>query len=286
MSQIIDCHVHICPREVRQKRDQFLKNEPEFAAIYQDPRAKLITASELIESMDQERVATSVVFGFPWRQEKNFRLNNDYVLDAAKRFPGRLLPFCCLDPTHSLAIQEVKHCLEQGARGVGELAFYKQGLDQEAIAAVTPIAARLQEAGLPILLHTNEPVGHSYPGKSPMTLTQLYSLIRSLPKNRFILAHGGGGLPFYGYLKKEVRDVLKNCYFDTAAFPFLYRPTVLKAMAGGVGADKLLFGSDFPLLSPSRYYQEFARSGLSHAEQQGLLGKNLSSIFSDIQRIV
>ncbi|MFW6055263.1 MAG: amidohydrolase, partial [Thermodesulfobacteriota bacterium] len=93
MTPIIDCHVHICPAEVRQNREQFLEGEPEFAAIYKDPRATLIGASELIQSMDAEQVAQSVVFGFPWRKEANFRLNNDYVLDAARRFSGRLIPF-------------------------------------------------------------------------------------------------------------------------------------------------------------------------------------------------
>ncbi|MCF8038166.1 MAG: amidohydrolase [Desulfohalobiaceae bacterium] len=280
MTPIIDCHVHICPGEVRQNREKFLEGEPEFSAIYSDPRAVLIGASELIESMDAEQVAQSVVFGFPWRKKENFRLNNDYVLDAARRFSGRLIPFCCLDPTHPQALKEVKRCLAGGARGVGELAFYEQGLGPAALSALSPLAACLAEADLPVLLHTNEPVGHAYPGKSPMSLNQIYNLIKAHPTVKWILAHGGGGLPFFGYLKKEVRDVLANCWFDTAAFPFLYRPEALACLAGGVGPDKLLFGTDFPLLPPSRYYRDFARSGLSRQELQGLYGNNISKILT------
>lgn len=275
----IDVHVHICPPEIRLDREPYLQEEPEFAAIYRDPAARLAGASELIAAMDAQGVSRSVVFGFPWRQEDNFRLNNDYVLEAAKRFPGRLIPFCCLDAGHPRASAEIERCLAAGARGVGELAFYEQGLDATVRNALTPVADLCRTHDIPILLHTNEPIGHAYPGKSPMTLFQLYSLIRDLPRIKWILAHGGGGLPFFGFLKKEVPAVLANCWIDTAAFPFLYRPEVLPALIRALGPDKLLLGTDYPLLPPSRYEQEFAQSGLSDAQLEGLFKNNAASLF-------
>ncbi len=279
MQPKFDVHVHICPPEIRLDREPYLQEEPEFAAIYRDPAARLAGASELIADMDAQDVTRSVVFGFPWRQADNFRLNNDYVLEAARRFPGRLIPFCCLDAGHPRASAEVERCLSAGARGIGELAFYERDLDETAHKALTPLAAVCRSAEVPILLHTNEPIGHPYPGKSPMTLPRLYSLIRDLPKAKWILAHGGGGLPFFGFLKKEVRDTLARCWFDTAAFPFLYRPEVLPVLARAVGPEKLLLGSDYPLLPPSRYVREFAQSGLNDAELEGLFWNNAADLF-------
>ncbi len=279
MQPKFDVHVHICPPEVRLDRKPFLQDEPEFAAIYQNPEARLVGASELIASMDKEGVQRSVVFGFPWRQTDHYRLNNDYVLKAAQRFPGRLIPFCSLDAAQPRASAEAERCLTAGARGIGELAFYEGGLDQRACTALSPLADLCAAADVPILLHTNEPIGRLYPGKSPMTLPQLYSLIQSFPKTKWILAHGGGGLPFFGFLKKEVRDALARCWFDTAAFPFLYRPEVLPALARAVGPEKLLFGSDYPLLPPSRYVREFAQSGLNDAELEGLFWNNAADLF-------
>jgi hypothetical protein len=162
---------------------------------------------------------------------------------------------------------------------VGELAFYGTDLDEAALERLAAIAAVASGADKPILLHTNEPVGHAYPGKAPMTLRQLYALIRLCPDTRWILAHLGGGLPFFGFMKKEVRKTLSNCWFDTAAMPFLYRPEVLQAMARAVGIDKLLLGTDFPLLPPSRYFKEFTASGLSDEEVQAICGDNARRLF-------
>ena len=54
-----------------------------------------------------------------------------------------------------------------------------------------------RENDCPVLIHTNEPVGHIYPGKTPNTLKQIYDMIAAFPDNRIILAHWGGGLFFY-----------------------------------------------------------------------------------------
>ncbi|MFO7876726.1 MAG: amidohydrolase family protein [Desulfovermiculus sp.] len=275
---IIDAHVHICPPEVRNKREDYLPNEPEFAAIYKDPRAKLVGAVELIQTMDDQGVDKAVVFGFPWRHEANFRLNNDYVLEATARFPDRLIPFCCFDVTHPGALQETERCLLTGARGVGELAFYSAGIDEEARKALIPLAKLCAEAKALVSLHTNEPIGHAYPGKSPMTLSQLYALLQATPNTRWLLAHLGGGLPFYAFLKKEVQKTLANVWFDTAAMPFLYRPQALPAMAEAVGLDKLLLGTDFPLLPPKRYFRELENSRLDQNELGAVLGLNAAKL--------
>ena len=275
---IIDAHVHICPPEVRNNREAYLPDEPEFAAIYKDPKAKLVGADELIQTMDEQGVDRSVVFGFPWRKEENFRQNNDYVVDAAARYPDRLVPLACFDATHHKASQETKRCLQAGVLGIGELAFYAAGIDEEARKALIPLAKLCAEAKALVSLHTNEPIGHAYPGKSPMTLSQLYVLLQATPNTRWILAHLGGGLPFYAYLKKEVREVLANVWFDTAAMPFLYRPQALGAMAEAVGLDKLLLGTDFPLLPPKRYFRELADSGLDKDGQGAVLGQNAAKL--------
>jgi predicted TIM-barrel fold metal-dependent hydrolase len=64
-------------------------------------------------------------------------------------------------------------------------------------------------------------------------------------------AHWGGGLPFYA-LMPEVRQALTDAYFDTAATPFLYEPAVYRRGVDLVGAEHILFGSDFPLIEQGR----------------------------------
>ncbi len=278
---IIDVHVHVAPEEVRENRERFLEGEPEFSLIYSDPRARLVGGEEVIEQMDRDGVDVSVIFGFPWRREETFRLNNDYVIEMASRFKGRLIPFCCLDFRNKNALKEVDRCFSLGAKGVGELALYSSDITGGAREELLKVARLCREADVPILLHTNEPVGHHYPGKSPMTLRALYELIKESPESRWILAHMGGGLPFFAYLKRECEEVLRNVYFDIAAMPFLYKPVALKVMMEAVGSDRFLLGTDFPLLPPSRYYRELGQSPLSEEEKALVLGKNANKLFRE-----
>ena len=49
--------------------------------------------------------------------------------------------------------------------------------------------------------------------------------------------------------------------------------------AGLIGADKILFGSDFPLLAPARYFAEMRHSGLKPDAIAAICGGNAASLF-------
>ena len=162
---------------------------------------------------------------------------------------------------------------------MGELAVYEGGFSVDALPGLGEVMDVCLEKDAPLLLHTNEPVGHAYPGKTPMRLADLYTFLKAFPRNRIILAHWGGGLFFYGLMKKEVRDVLKNVWFDTAASPFLYTPQVYRIAAEIAGADRILFGSDYPLIRPKRYLDEMRDSGLPREDMDRIVGGNAAALF-------
>jgi predicted TIM-barrel fold metal-dependent hydrolase len=137
-----------------------------------------------------------------------------------------------------------------------------------------------KEKDLPVMIHTNEPVGHRYPGKSENTLAQIYDIIKRFPDNKIVLAHWGGGIFFYGLLKKEVQEALKNIWLDTAASPFLYDPAIYRHAIDIVGVEKILFGTDFPLIKPARYFKEFEAAGLTQAEMNAVCGENARKLIS------
>jgi len=277
---IIDIHTHAFPSAIRQSRQDFFHDEPAFELLYASPKSLLVGAAETIAMMDAQGVDKSVIFGFPWRTADTFKRNNDYILEAVTRYPDRLIGFCCLDPMHPDAPAEVERCLKSGLSGVGELAFYTSGIDDKCLASLDPIMHLANTYNCPVMLHTNEPVGHYYPGKSPNTLLQIYTLIQRFNRNRIILAHWGGGLFFFTLLKKEVRDTLANVWFDTAASPYLYQPDIYRLALQTAGAGKVLLGSDFPLLKPQRYFKEMTQAGLSAAQQKAICGVNAAKMLS------
>lgn len=266
---IVDAHTHIFPPQVVEDRQRFLEGEPAFAAIYADPKAPMVTAEGLVAAMDRDGVDVSWALGFPWVREENARLHNDYLAQVMREYPDRLRCLGCVHPPAGWARGEAERCLGLGLAGLGELAFYDSDLDLDSLA---PFCRLCAEADRPLLLHTNEPVGHRYPGKAPMTLAALYALIKENPDTRFVLAHMGAGLFFYGLLKKEVREVLAKVWLDTAAAPFLYRPRTYALAVEILGAEKVLLGSDYPLLPVSRYRRELDQAGLTPGELELVLG--------------
>lgn len=277
---IIDIHAHIFPEKIRDHREDFFSSEPAFKLLYESPAAELIGVDELIAVMDEQNVDTSVVFGFPWISSDTFRLNNDYIIDAVQRYPERLIGFGCFDLNSPDAAAETARCFDAGLAGIGELAFYQSGIDDDALRKMEPVMALCEEKDLPVLIHTNEPVGHAYPGKTPITISQIYNLARRYPENKIILAHWGGGIFFYNLLKKDAKDVLKNVWYDTAASPYLYDPEVYKAAIELTGVEKILFGSDYPLLKPSRYYKEVEKAGVSKEESDKIFGGNAAALLN------
>jgi hypothetical protein len=140
-----------------------------------------------------------------------------------------------------------------------------------------PILNRMEREGIPLLIHTNETIGHSYPGKGRTPLERFYEMILSFPTLPIILAHWGGGFPFYE-LMPEVAKVMTHVYYDTAASPFLYSKKIYAIASEIVGVEKILFGTDFPLISPRRYYKELEGSGLSKQDREKILGLNFSRL--------
>ncbi len=271
---IIDCHTHIFPKPVRDGRETYFPTEPAFKLLYESPKSRLVGAADLIASMDEAGVSVSVIFGFPWEDLETSRRNNDYVIEAVSRFPGRLVGFACFDVMSPGAADEAARCLEAGLSGVGELAFYRSGIDEAALDRLAPVMEICRRANRPVMIHTNEPVGHIYPGKTPLTPGQIYGLARRFPKNRIILAHWGGGIFFFNLMKREVKERLANIYYDTAASPYLYDLEIYPLALQLAGEDRVLFGSDYPLIRPGRYLEDMEKAGLTPAQKAAIRGRN------------
>ncbi len=275
---IIDFHTHIFPKAIRDNREKYFPSEPAFKLLYDSPKSKLVGAKEIVAAMDAQGVDRSVVFGFPWKDSATFKLQNDYVMEVVTRYPDRLVGLCCFDPFNRKAVSEARRCLEGGLSGIGEIAFYQSGIDDTALNMLTPLMEICLDKDLLFLIHTNEPVGHLYPGKTPNTLKQIYNLVTRFSENKIVLAHWGGGIFFFNLLKKEVKERLKNVYFDTAASPFLYDPEIYRYAVEIAGLDKILFGSDFPLLTPARYFKELENAGLTQTQMDAISGLNAAKL--------
>jgi hypothetical protein len=275
---IIDFHTHIFPPRVKERREEFLRRDATFAEMYSSAKAKIATADDLMRSMDQSGVDVSVALGFAWNSHDLCVLHNDYLLEAAAASGGRIVPFCTVNPACEEAEQEVIRCARAGAPGLGELRPDSQGWDLNGDPGES-LASVAERHGLLLLFHVSEPVGRNYPGKAGGGLTAFFEFASRHPELRIVGAHLAGGLPFFAPMP-EVRQAFNHVYVDTAAQRLLYDHRAYDQMVRLIGAERILLGSDYPLVSQARQIEE-VRSGIFRTDDLRLvLGLNAERLLA------
>jgi predicted TIM-barrel fold metal-dependent hydrolase len=269
----IDFHVHVTPPEISAHFRRYGEKEPYFALLSASPRNRFASAEEVVAELDQTGFDRAVIFGFGFRDMGLCREVNDYVISQVREHPRRLIGYMALPPKHRDAEREIDRCFSAGLRGVGELFPTGQDFRIGEAEETRRFAGACVERGLPVLVHTNEPVGHYYPGKTDTTLKQLDRFVENNPALTIIFAHWGGGLLFYESMPEQ-RKKYRNLYYDNAASVFLYDQRIYGTACALGLEEKLLFGSDFPLLSPSRYIPGIEGSSISEDARALLLGGN------------
>jgi len=271
---IIDFHTHVFPPQIKNNRNRYVDNDQCFANLYSDPKSKLVTTDELIASMDRAGVDRSVILNICWTTHELCLETNDYILESISRYPQRLVGFCSVQlQSLEVALKEIERCIRGGIKGVGELRPDMQLFDISDKQLIKPLVDMMKKHNLIMLIHTSEPVGHLYPGKGKITPEVLYPFIVDNPELTVICSHWGGGLPLYA-LMPEVKRAIANVYFDTAASPLLYSTQIYKQVGQLIGADKILFGSDYPLLEQENGFKEVKSSNLPEETINMILSGN------------
>ena len=279
LNMIVDVHTHIFSPHVIEKREGHCSADACFGLLYSNPAARLNPVEDLIRSMDKNGIAKSVIQNIGWVSHDACVRSNDYILESVSKYPDRLIGFCAVQPLErEKALNEIVRCGKGGAKGIGELRPDIQGFDLCDSSLMKPLMTEIARRGMVVSLHASEPVGHSYAGKGNVTPRILFDFVCSFREKKIILAHFGGGLLFYE-LMPQVKDVLTNTYYDTAAAPFLYKPAVYKVAMEIMGPGKMLFGSDWPLLEPQRVIDHIKAAGLNPAELNSILGENAQRLF-------
>jgi predicted TIM-barrel fold metal-dependent hydrolase len=276
---ILDAHVHVFPDEVRDYRGRFCGLDHSFAAIYQDPKARLASVEDLLRALEEVGANGAVVCGFAWEDLEIAKIHNDYIREACCSSGGRLIGLGCVSPlVGKKGIQELERCLKMGLGGVGEIAHYSDRSKGFCSVFYRDVSELLISWRRPLLVHTTESVGHGYHGKDRTNLQALLEWIQAYPDLDVVLAHWGGGL-FFFELMPEVGEACRHIYYDTAASPLLYRREVYRVAVEILGFDRILMGSDFPLIHPKRCIQEIQSQGLPGQAMDGILGQNAARLW-------
>jgi uncharacterized protein len=277
MTQIIDAHTHVFSPSIKEHRERYLA-DPAFKLLYENPSSKIITGDDLIQAMKEDAIDASFALSFPWESSVFCGEQNDYILETAAKHPDKIFPFgmTALDSTDPY--EDVKTLSKRGFCGIGELGFYREGLAGKNIDYLNAIFLACSEEDLLVFLHINEPLGHSYPGKYSTDFKILSEIIGKHPNLKIVLSHWGGGIFIYE-LMKEIKTRFSSVYYDTAASPYLYDKKIYHTAIESVGPEKIIYGSDYPLLRKNKYLpdmediSEETKSNILYWNAIKLLGK-------------
>jgi len=221
-----------------------------------------------------------VLLGWYWEKPETCEWQNRFYAGCVRTHPDRLDAFATLHPRagREATLAQVRRAQEEGLIGLGELSPHAQGYgaDDPVFRDALSLAGELR---LPVNLHVTDPDGRAYPGRVETPLADFARLARECPTVNFILAHWGGMLP----LRDPAAKSLQNVFYDTAASPLLYDGGVWRRFVEAVGADRVLFGSDYPLnlfprLEAGPEMMRLIAEARAHGADDALLGCNAAQL--------
>jgi uncharacterized protein len=187
------------------------------------------------------------------------RLGNDEVLKAARANPDTLIPFASVDPHKGkLAVREAKELIKAGVKGFkfhpNTQAFWPNHPDHY------PLYETIADARLIALFHTGTTgIGAGMPGgggvrlkySNPMLIDDIAA---DFPTLDIILAH-----PSFPWQDEALAIAVHkpNVYIDLSGWSPKYFPENLIRYTNTLLKDKMLFGSDYPLITPDRWLKDF-----------------------------
>jgi predicted TIM-barrel fold metal-dependent hydrolase len=286
---VIDAHVHLYPAEVAKDPALWAERmgEPAWGALVTPHPERRVrqgwaNCDRLLRDMDAAGVERAILLGWYWERLETCQWHNRYYESCVRAHPDRLSAFATVNAAAEAdALAEMRRCADAGFIGLGEIcprAFGVSPLHPQWV-AVFQLAIELN---WPVNLHVTDPSSRVFPGRIETPLDEIVALAEQMPRLRLILAHWGGGLALHE-LNPRCRKALANAAYDTAATPLLYDARVYAAASNIVGADRILFGSDYPLLvfpkdqaepDLTRVVQAARASGLPLDQMNAVLGGN------------
>jgi predicted TIM-barrel fold metal-dependent hydrolase len=271
----IDMHVHV---EVDDHGHNALPQElVDAASKYFKARGPRPSLDDIAE-MYRERNMAAVVFTVDAHRALGHQPNSsEEIALGAARNNDVLIPFGSVDPTSGPeAIERAR--LLAGDYGVRGFKFHPtvQGFDPSA-QQFYPLWEVLQSLGLPVIFHTGQTgIGAGLPGGFGLKLglsnpILLDAVAADFPELQIIMAH-----PSVPWQEEAIAVATHkaNVWIDLSGWSPKYFPEILVRQANSVLQNKVLFGSDFPLISPDRWLNDFSELTLKDEVRPKILKDN------------
>jgi predicted TIM-barrel fold metal-dependent hydrolase len=274
----IDTHVHLSDERSHAAKPQRANQ----MAQYFGRRRRVVPVDEMAEYYRSRRMLAVIMNSVDITVTGQEPVPNDHIADVVNRHPDVFLGFGVVDPALGvLAEREIRRCKELGLAGIGELNPARQHFfpnDQR----FYPLWETAAELEMPVLFHGGyAAAGSGTPGGMGVKLkyaNPLYldEVAADLPNLTLICAH-----PSWPWESEALAVTLhkQNVFMDLSGWAPKYMSQEVRTYVNSRIQDKVLFGSDWPVIDVDRWMSEFDELGFKPQVRDKVLLDNAKRLF-------
>ena len=245
--EIIDFHTH-----------PFVDDATNICQYQKDCRLKTETIKDEIGALGISRICGSVIRRNPnighWERLKQA---NEDALRLREALGDFYIPGFHVHPDHvEDSIKEMERMQKEGVRLIGELVPYSSGWDNYACEGFSQILDAAEALGMIVSFHSDEDAD------------AMDEMVRRHPNLVFVAAHPGEKQRFLRHVARA--KMSKNYYLDLSGTG-LFRYGVLYHAVKEMGADHVLFGTDYPVCTPGMYIGGVVHDPFLNDEEKALV---------------
>lgn len=261
--EIIDFHAHIYPEKIAVNA---IKGIGEFYSIKIDCSG---TADNLVKNGKESGVSRFLVQSVATVPHQVKSINQFIASECEKH--GCFIGFGTLHPDLENPQEDIEDIINLGLHGV-KLHPDTQRFNMDD-PRMFPIYDMLQ-GKLPMLMHCGD---YRYTYSHPQRLKKV---LQNFPKLTVIAAHFGGW-SLWDLALEYLLDM--NCYVDTSSSVMFIGRTRAKELIRMYGADRVVFGTDYPMWTASDSIEDIMSLGLSDSELEKIFSTNAKRIIGEIE---
>ncbi len=258
---VVDCHCHVYPDKIADKAVESIRSFYDIDMGY-DGRT-----STLVKEGSKNGVKHFIVFSVA-TTPKQVQSINSFIADTVEISGGLMTGLGSLHPDSENMEEDYAHLKSLGLKGVKlHPDFQKIAIDDKRCEKIYELCM----GEMPVLLHTGD---YRYDFSNP---DRLVRILEKYPALNVIGAHFGGWSVWDEAVDKL--STYPNFYVDCSSS--LYDMTAEKAknIVRAYGADKVIFGTDFPMWPYDKEFERFFSMELSEDEIRKIFYKNAVKLF-------
>ena len=225
-----------------------------------------------IESMDEAEVSKSLISA--WVGPRNVMISNDEVYSFVQEYPERLIGIGSVDISNPMqAVAEIKRCVNDlGFKGIRVLPWLWELPPTDRL--FYPVYTSCCDLGIPFCTQ----IGHTGPLMSSEVGRPIYldRVALDFPDLPIVAGHIG-----YPWTEEAIAVATKhvNVYIDTSAYTTKRYPPELVRYLRTNGKEKVMFGTIYPMITPTQALADLSTLELSSETEALFLGGNAQRVF-------